>query len=298
MSWKDYFYFTKRERNGIIILLILLLLALILPLGIPLMVPQKKADFSRFDQIIQELELSMGTTQDNFSETASEYRSPTKTEALRLNPFPFNPNNLPEAEWKKLGLPERLIKTIKRYEAGGGKFFKAQDLRRIYGMTDEIYDALYPFIEIPASAAPLDASPPKKSTVALNIELNSTDSAQLTLIKGIGPAFASRIIKYRNRLGGFYKLSQLTEVYGMDSSRYAQVAPFMSVDKAYIQKLNINHASAEELFRHPYITPQIARSIVALRNQHGSYQSTAGILKSALIDSTLYKKLEPYLRVE
>lgn len=298
MSWKDYFYFTKRERNGIIILLILLLLALILPLGIPLMVPQKKADFSRFDQIIQELELSMANTHNNFSETASEYRSPTKTEALRLNPFPFNPNNLPEAEWKKLGLPERLIKTIKRYEAGGGKFFKAQDLRRIYGMTDEIYDALYPFIEIPAQASPLSGTTPKKSSEALNIELNTTDSAQLTIIKGIGPAFASRIIKYRNRLGGFYKLSQLTEVFGMDSSRYVQVEPFMSVDKAYIHKININHASAEELHRHPYITPQIARSIVALRNQHGPYQSTAGILKSALIDSTLYKKLEPYLRVE
>jgi competence protein ComEA len=74
------------------------------------------------------------------------------------------------------------------------------------------------------------------------VEVNSADSAGLTKIYGIGPAFASRIIKYRNRLGGFYSKEQLKEVYGLDAEKYAEVREQVRIDPAKVKKVNVNTA--------------------------------------------------------
>ena len=41
------------------------------------------------------------------------------------------------------------------------------------------------------------------------VELNSADSTTLRRVPGIGPVFASRIVRFRSLLGGFYTVSQL-----------------------------------------------------------------------------------------
>ncbi|MCD8176668.1 MAG: helix-hairpin-helix domain-containing protein [Tannerellaceae bacterium] len=102
------------------------------------------------------------------------------------------------------------------------------------------------------------------------IELNSADTTLLKKIPGIGSAFANRIIKYRNLLGGFYSVEQLAEVYGIDEERFLKLKPWFYVDKEKILLIDLNQATEEELRAHPYINYRQAGAIVRLRKQKGT----------------------------
>ena len=99
------------------------------------------------------------------------------------------------------------------------------------------------------------------------VELNTADTTTLKMIPGIGSAFANRIVRYRNLLGGFYAVQQLSEVYGIDEERYIALAPWFTVDESLIQKLPVNSLPQDSLSRHPYINYRQARAIVRLRTQ-------------------------------
>lgn len=106
----------------------------------------------------------------------------------------------------------------------------------------------------------------KRTEKDVMVELNSADTLQLQELRGIGPGFARRIVKYREKLGGYYAKEQLMEVYGFTDSLYKQVSPHVTVDASKIQKLNINELGIAELKRHPYISFFEAKAIVEYRN--------------------------------
>src|SRR6185295_13764008 len=135
---KEYFSFTKGQRNGIIVLLIIILVLLAIPYLIPLFTKQKEIDFSQFKKEIDEFE--------NQQLLAEEKSNPDTTSAFTF--FDFDPNELSEAGWKKLGLNERTIKTIINYRNKGGNFFEKDDLLKIYGMDTAVYEQLEPYIKI------------------------------------------------------------------------------------------------------------------------------------------------------
>lgn len=127
------------------------------------------------------------------------------------------------------------------------------------------------------------------------VELNSADSMDLVQLYNIGPAFAKRILKYRARLGGFVEKSQLWEVYGMDSVRYNDIAPYVSVNIDGIELIDINSASVDQLKRHPYLDYYQAKAIVRMREQAGLYSDICDLKKVAIIDNETYNKILPYL---
>jgi competence protein ComEA len=124
---------------------------------------------------------------------------------------------------------------------------------------------------------------------------NVADSAALESIRGIGPAFASRILKYRNRLGGFYKKEQLMEVYGLDSAMFGLLEGQILVDPSSIRTININTATFEEMKKHPYLTYKQMNAIIQYRKQHGSYHSIVDLTKIAILNDEILRKIEPYL---
>src|SRR5690606_2394247 len=100
----------------------------------------------------------------------------------------------------------------------------------------------------------------------------------------IGPVFASRIIHYRDKLGGFHDASQLLEVYGMDEERYEPLRSQVFVDISLLKKININDADFEQLNGHPFINYKQANAIVQYRKQHGDFEKVDDLLNILIID--------------
>lgn len=147
-----------------------------------------------------------------------------------------------------------------------------------------------------AQAEPV--SPPEhiyRKSKRVTVELNSADSMDLVQLYNIGPSFAKRILKYRNLLGGFVSKEQLWEVYGMDSVRYNDIAPYVTINPEGVIPMDLNSATIDQLKRHPYLDYYQAKAIVRMREQAGLYKNVEDLRKISIIDNETYTKLIPYL---
>ena len=115
------------------------------------------------------------------------------------------------------------------------------------------------------------------------------------LLHGIGPTFASRIVRYRERLGGFVNKEQLLEVYGVTPELLEHIAPHITVDAGHVRRICLDTITLKQLIRHPYIEYYQARDIVRLRDHGTRFLSTDDLRAvPSMADSTL-QRLLPYL---
>lgn len=127
------------------------------------------------------------------------------------------------------------------------------------------------------------------------VELNTADTTILKKVPGIGSAFARRIIKYRELLGGFYDVSQLAEVYGIDEERYQALAPWFIADTLRIRRLEVNTLPATALRNHPYLDYRQAKTIEQLRKQKSRLSGWENLQLIEEFTDTDKKRLTPYL---
>lgn len=285
---KSYFSFSRKEYNGVFILCLLIASLVFTPAIYQLFQKETVYDFKTFEKEIIE-----------FKASQKEINKPIKyidSKGSRPVYFDFNPNGLAVEQWQKLGLADWQIKMIKNYEAKGGHFYKKEDLQKIYAIKAEQYIKLAPYIHIPITKN-IQANLNSKSTTQMNlpiININQADSVTLETVRGIGPAFASRILKYRNRLGGFYHTEQLREVYGIDSLKFDQIKNQINTH-GQLQKININTASFDELKKHPYLSYKQISTIIRYRQQHGNYKEVLDLKKIIVINDETLVKIVPYL---
>ncbi|MCZ8286464.1 MAG: helix-hairpin-helix domain-containing protein, partial [Bacteroidia bacterium] len=216
--------------------------------------------------------------------------------------FVFNPNTLSAEDAKMLGFPEKLSKTLINFRSKGGKFFKAQDLQKLYGMSPGLYAALEPYVLIPDRKRTFQRdtlypkqSYPTKTFVKNIVEINAADSLAIVYLKGIGPGFTKRILKYRKLLGGFHSLEQLKEVYGMNDSTYAILTSQIVIDKHQITKIPINAIDLQSLRKHPYFNFQSAQAIINYRSKHGKL-AEADLMGLGVIPQEKLALILPYLQ--
>jgi competence protein ComEA len=295
---KDYLTFNKSERRGLLVLCILILVIIILNIIIPFLKTQKKYDYSKFDNEVGEFL----KTQEVVSVKPKTYKQKDPFNIFdanasaveqKLNPHAFDPNSLPYDGFIEMGLTSKQAITILKYRTKGGKFFKKEDFKKMYGISDKEYQVLEPFIEIKVLQNN-DNKIPKVNEI-VRFDINTATEEELKKISGIGNYFAYQIIKYRNRLGGYNAKEQLLEVPKMDSTRYNEISPFIEVNNKAIHKININTATFDQLKQHPYIGYNIALSLINYRMAHGLYESVSDIKKSALINEKNYSKISYYL---
>ena len=134
---------------------------------------------------------------------------------------------------------------------------------------------------------------PKKT---ITVELNSADTSDLKLLYGIGSTFATRIVKYRQLLGGFVSTSQLLEVYGLSEELFHSIEPHITLDTSIIQRIAINSASLSQLRKHPYLDYYQAKAIIDYRKTVGAINNSQDLLKINLIDPETAKKISPYIQ--
>lgn len=274
----EYFYFNQRERRGIIGLYLIIALLVLSNLFISSIIPKEKEAYHNFFQEVALID-SIIKKQDSIKNIAVQY-------------FKFDPNNLDLDGWERLGFSSKKALSILKYRSKGGFFYKKEDLLKMYAISDSIYRRLEPFIQIKTRERPA-----KKLNI-LRLELNSSDSSDLIKVKGIGPVFAKRIIKYRDLLGGYHSVSQLKEVYGLDEEKFEQIrGNFIQCDLNLIRHLYINEASFTELLKHPYISFDFTKFIV---NRRGikEFISLNQLKDDYLISDKNFRKLLPYLKLK
>ncbi len=135
----------------------------------------------------------------------------------------------------------------------------------------------------------------EKFPVGTVVELNSADTTILKKVPGIGSTFARRIVSYRELLGGYYSVSQLMEVYGMDEERYESLKGWFMADTIHIQKLSVNQATFRELLRHPYIEMEQTKVIEQLRRQKGRLTGWENLQLLEEFTDADRERLTPYL---
>lgn len=214
--------------------------------------------------------------------------------------FVFDPNTASQEDFIRLGIQPRVAKNIIKYRNAGGKFYKPQDFKKIYTLPASDYERLLPYLKIATKAdrpGNTDRAPYQPKTNH-EIEINSADIETWMQQKGIGQGFATRIINFREKLGGFTTAEQLQEVYGLPDSTYQALLPFMRVNTELVNRININTATVEMLANHPYINKTMATHIIKLRSDLGKFEKISDLRMVPLINEEKYRKIAQYLRVD
>jgi competence ComEA-like helix-hairpin-helix protein len=126
------------------------------------------------------------------------------------------------------------------------------------------------------------------------IDINTADSTAWVALNGIGPGFAKRIMTYREKLGGFYQVDQLKDVYGLDSVWVNENKAILKVGAGVYRFLKINQVEWKD-FRHPYLPYGQSKVILAYRKQHGALKDFEALEKIQLLDLVAWRRLRPYL---
>ncbi|MEP7257538.1 MAG: helix-hairpin-helix domain-containing protein, partial [Flavitalea sp.] len=130
------------------------------------------------------------------------------------------------------------------------------------------------------------------------ININKADTADFIALPGIGAKLAARIVLFRSKLGGFNRIEQVREIYGLPDSTYSAIARWLTCNPGEVEKIDINDAPWDKLSAHPYLRGNIASAILSYRKQHGLFQSLADLDKIQSLQPSDLEKIRPYLSVK
>lgn len=314
---KDYLRFSKKDRVGVMVLLVLIFLVVLLPYLWPVKktsVPNSQELEKLRRQIAQLKQVDSAGSQSAEAQTFPQhYTASQKHASEKANLFYFDPNTLDPAGWKRLGIRDKTTATIQNYLAKGGRFRRPEDISKIYGLFKDDYERLLPWVKIAGTpAAGFDQKyekkeyaagdkpiyPEKRFTAPAVIDINTADTAAFIALPGIGSKLAARIVNFRDKLGGFYGVQQVAETYGLPDSTFNKIKPLLLCNRPAVKQININTADANELKQHPYIRWNLANLIVQYRQQHGDFKSADDLLRLATVTPELLGKIRPYLTSE
>ncbi len=313
--WKDFFSFTKQECQGI-----LLLLVLVAGICIGKFFFFKKESVSDEKNIVQEQVFENRKEEKYFRGKESFSYQPNNEITIILKPF--DPNSVDYSTFVSLGLKPYIAQNIIKYRNKGGKFKNSNDFRKIYGLSNDDFKRLKPYIEIKTEEQPIQTQQivindsiskilplqeeniqivkkQEKITLGTVIDINLADTADLKKIPFIGSVFALRIVKYRRLLGGFYSVEQLKEVHGLDNELFLKIAPYMTIsENPDFQAIAINQSSLDKLKSHPYINFYQAKVIIELRKKKGKIRDISELALLEEFSENDLNRLVYYLSFE
>ena len=130
------------------------------------------------------------------------------------------------------------------------------------------------------------------------VDINTATPDEWRQLPGVGAARAHKIVRYRDKLGGFTSAGQVAETYDLPDSVFQQIRPQLRVETSVYRQININTVSESELRAHPYFNFKQAQLIVAFREQHGHFKNVDDLDRiAAFADRQWMEKVKPYLKV-
>ena len=306
-SIRKWFSFSKGERVAIITIMAVILVLILACLFRPARKSLSESTLHNLDSLLALRQAAIEEVQQKQAEKPQE--------VAELHPFPFNPNTLTEDEWLQMGLTDRQVRGIMNYRAKGGKFYSKSDVAKLYTISEEEYAQLEPFIVLPevsrgkstkstsqsgvstgSTTAPGSTIAPSEKKAIPIVDLNTVDSTTLVELPQIGGYTASRILAFRDKLGGFIDKEQLRDVKGMDSARFNAIQPYIIIGEAELRKIDVNRADFKTLVGHPYLNYEQVKRIFNQREKRGMIKNWAQLQSLIENDGEVNPLLEHYLK--
>ncbi len=320
--FKNLFGFSPAESRGFLILFLLILIAITSPFFI---------DYFKSEKV-EDVKITMNTIkvekENRYEDKNYDSKNQNSFSKKSYQLKQFDPNLATVEELKSLGIPSFIAERITKYREKGGKFKRKEDLSKIYGLLPEKYEELEPYILLPSLESQKSQTPQTeltaeyKSDKAVNIssetnkeaikpteiprtsfkkpikfDINLADTTVLKQIPGIGSGYAKRIIKFRESLGGFISVNQISETFGLPPEVFVEIEKYAFYQNSP-RKININTASIEELDAHPYLSKFQAKTIVAYRTEHGNFMTIDDLKKIKTLNEEVISKINPYLTIK
>lgn len=306
--WKDFFYFSKGQRIGIIVLIFLIFAAIGACYLLPFFMPDTKDSDNSFLTEAQKFERTL-VSRDSLRKAAWESKYQHYFEkndakviaAEKYVLFKFDPNKADSATFVKLGIKPFIASNILKFRAKGGFFKTSESFSKVYGLFPEKFKELEPYIAIAETiTAPKDTLKVKTSikSKTIIVELNSADTTQLMQVYGIGRGYAKAIVRFRQQTGGFVNVNQLHELYGMTDDAFAKISPNCTINLQLVRKITINTASVEKLNAHPYLNFYEAKAIYEFRRKKGKLNSVNELSVVPELKPETLRKISPYFSFE
>ena len=359
---KEYFNFSKREQNGMLVLFAILLVLIGANIFVSVHKSNQKVDFSEFETEIDSFLVYQQTHFDDSELFAFDPNTASREDLLRLGLSPksvngimnyrdkgykfykpeditrvrtlkpeefevikdyiviekssysnnsrpynrdysysdevhaepqlfdFDPNTVTKNELEQLGFKPWQAENIVKYRSKGGRFKQPSDIAKIHGVDAGFAEKIMPYIKIESHA--------QTASYDILVNINTATASDFQKLKGIGEAYSKRIVAYREKLGGFISVEQLREVYGMTDELYNSISANLEIKGEPVRKININNADFKTLVSHPYIDNKIANAILSYRDFAKTIKSTDELVKQKALSQSDYDKISKYISVE
>ncbi len=275
-KFKSHFSYSKQERSGIFFLLLIIIV-----LQVVFYVVKYTSNNVEGNLTIDK------ETQDKID--ALKQKSQQK-DSIRI--YPFNPNFISDYKGYTLGMSVEEIDRLHVFRAQNKFVNNSDEFQNITKVSDSLLKEISSYFKFPEWANTKSVSHKKIPGTAFQRELdmqqdnfqikdlNSATAEDLKSISGIGDKLSLRIIKFRNRLGGFIVDDQLYDVYGLEPEVVKRTFErFKVLSQPQIKKINVNSASAEEISKLIYIRYIVATKIVEFREINGTFTSLDELTK-------------------
>ena len=288
-SFNEYFSFSRRERRGLIVLLIIIAGVIITNILVQHKLHSRAIDFSQYEKTI-----------DNWYNSDSV--GTQKSDSL----FYFDPNTATIDELCALGLKNYVAKNIISYREKGGKFKNPNDLSRIYGLDETCFERILPYMKIKSGVSNTTQKHNKQIKELHQFDPNTVSRDTLISI-GFKPWLADNLIKYRSNGGVFKEKSDLGKLYGLDTSFYNKLKPYIQINDSFTTPsisttdsliVNLNTADANELMKIRGIGPSYSERIITYREKLGGYVSYNQLLEVYGLDDEIIDKIKNHLIID
>lgn len=270
-NFKSHFVFTKEQRNGIFLLLLIIVVLQCIYFFV---------DFSSDDIVVNEKELKIYEAEIDSLRRA-------KIEESRPKIYPFNPNYITDYKGSTLGMSTKEIDRLLAFRKQNKWINSTKQFQEVTGISDSLLAEISPYFKFPEWVT----NPKPKSvyansynnqpkTFAQKKDLNKATAIELQGVNGIGKTLSERIVKYRDRNGGFVADVQLQEVYGLSPEVVSKITEQFTVKTPRkVLKINLNTALADDLVTIQHIDYEIAHNIIEYRKLHEGFKTLDELLK-------------------
>ncbi len=292
---KEYFSFSKRERNGLIVLFVILIFIIVAKLVVSNQNTKSSKDFESFEN---EIDVFMS------------YRTPELENGERFN---FDPNTATKEDFMRMGLCMKSINGIISFRDKDWKFYKPEDLEKVYEITPEEYEAIKDFIVIEReySGAKVYNNYKKENSSSgelFNFDPNTVTKEDLEAL-GLKSWQAENVIKFRDKGGVFKTKDDFAKIYGLDEKIVNKLNPFIEISGDYSSKtpaivksnsiiLSLNSSTEEELQKLSGIGPSYAKRIVDYRNRLGGYLQVEQLMEVYGMTEELFNNISDNFTIE